>query len=102
MKGAPTALRITQAGRVILALLIPLPFFLFRYVWHAVNAFYNPETYDPWRFWLASIPELALAVAIGLFIGVWRFRSQRIGNIILCIGTMVLVSFALMVWFALG
>lgn len=102
MKEAPTAIRLTQVGRAFIALLIPLPFLLFRYVWHSVNAFYNPETYNPLRFWLASIPELVIAIAIGLFVGVWRFRSQRVGNIMLCIGAMILASSTLMIWLALG
>lgn len=95
------ALRLIQSGRIVLALLIPLPFFLFRYVWDAVNSFYHPETYDPQRFWLSSIPELAIAVAAALFVGFWRFRSQDVGKTMVFIGLAIVAASVAWVGFAL-
>lgn len=95
------ALRLIQSGRVLLALLIPLPFLLFRYVWHVVNSFYNPETYDPQRFWLTSVPELAIAVAVALFVGFWRFRSPAAGKAMVFVGLAILAVLVALVGSAL-
>lgn len=94
-------LRITQAARISLALLIPLPFLLFRYAWHTTNAFYHPDTYDASLFWLSSIPELGLAIGAASFVAFWRFRSPRVGGIMMCAGLAIFASLAALVWLAL-
>lgn len=65
--------------RIILGLLLPLPFFGFYLAWHAVNQSYHAATYDPSRYWLnASVVLVPIAVA-GLFLAFWRSGSKTVG-----------------------
>ncbi|MDZ3830464.1 MAG: hypothetical protein U0S50_01440 [Sphingopyxis sp.] len=96
-----TRLRLVQMGRIFFALLIPLPLVLVRYDWHATNSIYHPESYDPASFWLASLPELLLLIAVAFVVAFWRFRSAAVGAAMSGGGLAILALFATLILFAL-
>ncbi len=91
-------LKLFQCIRVLFAFLIPLPFIVFAYVWHVVNAFYHPDTYDAQSYWLSSIPWVGVLIAIGLFVGIWKFRSEQVGRWMAVIGGLIFVVLGFVVW----
>jgi hypothetical protein len=87
-----------QITRVIIGILIPIPFLLAAYVWHVVNLSYHPNTYESKKFWFDAAVVIFPVALIGLTIASWRFRSEKIGLIASVIGISALVIIISLAW----
>ena len=86
-----------QIIRVIVGILIPIPFLVAAYAWHVVNSSYHPHTYDSKQYWFDAAFVIIPVALIGITISFWRFRSEKIGRIASVIGIFAL---AVIIWLA--
>ena len=96
------SLRGIQIARIFIGFLVSLPLLVVAYIWHEVNAFYHPGTYELAKYWLSSAPPILAAIIVGAFTAFFRFRSAPAGKAAVAVGLVFLLIVGTMAWSAVS